>query len=114
MCIRDSYTVGSQLIEAIQYHQSLHQKQAKAWGVEMLRRVGLPDPEATFNKYPHQLSGGICQRAMIAIALSCQPKLLIADEPTTALDVTTDCLLYTSMRRNGLTAQRLRKGVDCV
>ncbi len=56
----------------------------------MLRRVGLPDAELTFNKYPHQLSGGMCQRAMMAIALSCQPQLLIADEPTTALDVTTE------------------------
>jgi peptide/nickel transport system ATP-binding protein len=84
------YTVGSQLLEAIQHHQALPREQAKAWGVEMFRRVGLPDPEATFNKYPHQLSGGMCQRAMIAIALSCQPKLLIADEPTTALDVTTE------------------------
>ena len=84
------YTVGSQLLEAIQHHQALQRDQAKAWGIEMLRRVGLPDAEETFNKYPHQLSGGMCQRAMIAIALSCQPKLLIADEPTTALDVTTE------------------------
>ena len=84
------YTVGSQLLEAIQHHQALPRDQARAWGIEMLRRVGLPDAEETFNKYPHQLSGGMCQRAMIAIALSCQPKLLIADEPTTALDVTTE------------------------
>jgi oligopeptide/dipeptide ABC transporter ATP-binding protein len=84
------YTVGSQLLEAIEQHQPLGQAEAKRWAIEMLRRVGLPDPETAFTKYPHQLSGGMCQRVMIAIALSCQPQLLVADEPTTALDVTTE------------------------
>lgn len=82
------YTIGNQLIEAILEHNDLTKKQAKEKAIEMLKMVGIPSPEDRINNYPYEFSGGMRQRAMIAMALSCNPKLLIADEPTTALDVT--------------------------
>ena len=82
------YTIGNQIAEAIRLHQKLSPRDALDRSLEMLKRVGIPAPERRVNEYPHQLSGGMRQRAMIAMALSCNPALLIADEPTTALDVT--------------------------
>lgn len=82
------YTIGYQIAESILLHQKVSKKEAYEKAVEMLRLTGIPAPEQRVNDYPHQLSGGMRQRAMIAMTLACQPKLLIADEPTTALDVT--------------------------
>ena len=82
------FTIGTQIMESIILHQHLHKKKAREKAIEMLHKVGIPLPEQRVDEYPHQLSGGMLQRAMIAMALSCHPSLLIADEPTTALDVT--------------------------
>lgn len=82
------FTIGQQISEAIMLHQNRTKKEAKEMSIELLREVGISFPEKRVNEYPHQMSGGMLQRAMIAMALSCNPELLIADEPTTALDVT--------------------------
>ena len=82
------FTIGNQITETIRLHQKVKKKEALEKAIELLRLVGIPSPEKKVNEFPHELSGGMKQRAMIAIALSCNPSLLIADEPTTALDVT--------------------------
>ena len=82
------YTIGAQIIEAVVLHQKISKKEAREYTVDLLAKVGIPKPERRIDEYPFELSGGLRQRAMIAMALSCQPRLLIADEPTTALDVT--------------------------
>ncbi len=93
------YTVGSQIEEAILLHQTPDKKVAQEQAVDMLRQVGMPNPARIAKSYPHELSGGMRQRAMIAMALSCHPSLLIADEPTTALDVTTEAQILSLMRK---------------
>lgn len=91
-------TVGEQIMEAIILHQKLDKDAAKKKAIEMLRKVGIPSPEKRIDEYPHQFSGGMRQRVIIAMALSCEPKLLIADEPTTALDVTIQAQILDLMR----------------
>jgi len=100
------YTVGDQITEAIELHQKLAPQLAWQQAIEMLKLVGIADPEKRINAYPHQMSGGMRQRVMIAMALSCSPALLIADEPTTALDVTIQAqileLLRTLQKQNDM------------
>ncbi len=86
--LNPAYTVGFQIMEAIKSHQGGSKKERRERTLELLRLVGIPDPESRIDVYPHQLSGGMSQRVMIAMAIACKPRLLIADEPTTALDVT--------------------------
>ncbi len=97
------FTVGNQISEAIILHQKVNKKVAKEKSIEMLKKVGIPRADKVFDSYPHSLSGGMRQRVMIAMALSCNPKLLIADEPTTALDVTIQAQILELMR--GLTRE---------
>ncbi|MFT8719324.1 ABC transporter ATP-binding protein [Acetobacter sp.] len=92
------YTIGWQIDEAIRVHERVSKSEARARTVRLLGDMGVPDPERTANRYPHQLSGGLRQRAMIAMALSCNPALLIADEPTTALDVTVQAQILDLLR----------------
>lgn len=93
------YTIGDQIGEAVMLHQGKNKEEAEAVAIEMLRLVGIPSPEKRVKEYPHQMSGGMRQRVMIAMALSCNPALLIADEPTTALDVTIQAQILDLMRK---------------
>ena len=92
------YSIGNQIVEAIRLHEKISKKQAKERAITLLDQVGIPDARRRYDTYPHQLSGGQRQRVMIAIALACSPKLLIADEPTTALDVTVEAQILELMR----------------
>ncbi|MBI3503310.1 MAG: ABC transporter ATP-binding protein [Proteobacteria bacterium] len=97
--LNPAFTIGNQLVEGIVRHRHLSAADAKAHAIEMLRRVRIPAPAQRFDEYPHKLSGGMRQRVMIAMALACDPKLLIADEPTTALDVTIQAQILDLLRR---------------
>ena len=92
------HTIGNQIMEVIILHQKVDKVEGRKRAIEILQRVGFPKPEQRVDAYPHQLSGGLRQRAMIAMALSCTPSMLIADEPTTALDVTTEAQILDLMR----------------
>ncbi len=93
------HTIGNQIGEVITLHQNVDDKEGREKTIDMLDKVGMPLPSRTVDRYPHELSGGMRQRAMIAMALSCHPSMVIADEPTTALDVTTEAQILTLMRQ---------------
>ena len=95
------YTIGEQISEVLRRHKGLNQRQAHAKAIELLDAVRIPNPQARVDDYPHQMSGGQRQRVMIAIALACEPKILIADEPTTALDVTVQAQIFDLLRDLG-------------
>jgi oligopeptide/dipeptide ABC transporter ATP-binding protein len=97
-CLNPVFSIGDQIGEVYQIHQGMSRKKALSKAVEMIKLVGIPMPERRIKEYPHQLSGGMRQRIMIAIALACNPQLLIADEPTTALDVTIQAQILTLMK----------------
>jgi len=96
--LNPSYTVGDQIAEGILLHQGVDKAEAEKRGIAMLESVGMPNPALVFKRFPHELSGGMRQRAMISLALSCHPSILFADEPTTALDVTTEAQILDVMR----------------
>jgi oligopeptide/dipeptide ABC transporter ATP-binding protein len=97
--LNPAHTVGNQIIEAIRLHRRMSVRQARARAIELLELVGIPSPERRVDAFPHQMSGGMRQRVMIAMALACEPKLLIADEPTTALDVTIQAQILELLRQ---------------
>jgi oligopeptide/dipeptide ABC transporter ATP-binding protein len=104
--LNPAFTIGTQLVDTIRLHRTMSKSAARARARELLELVGIPDPERRLGDYPHQLSGGMRQRALLALALSCEPKLLNADEPTTALDVTVQAqildLLRSLQERSGM------------
>ncbi len=102
-CLNPVFKIGDQIAEVLQIHQGMNRKQGGDRAIELLRMVGIPEPAKRAQAYPHEISGGQAQRVMIAMALACQPQLLIADEPTTALDVTIQAQILDLMR--GLRAQ---------
>jgi len=98
-CLNPVFRIGDQIAETMIHHERISREAARARAIEMLRFVGIPQPEARIHAYPHELSGGMRQRVMIAIALACKPSVLIADEPTTALDVTIQAQILDLLRR---------------
>lgn len=97
--LNPTLTIGMQIMEGLMLHEGMGKEKAKARALELLHQVGIPNPEARINQYPHQFSGGMRQRVVIAIALACNPSLLIADEPTTALDVTIQAQILRLMKK---------------
>lgn len=92
------YTIGEQIMESLELHLKMNEKEGKKRAIDLLKKVGIPEPERRIDQYPHELSGGMRQRAMIAMALACNPSILIADEPTTALDVTIQAQILELMK----------------